>query len=139
MLVTSQELDLGMFHGVEGKIQHHEYSSFGVLQSVTDENGDDISANPKLDPYFTYTGREFDKETGLYYYRARYYDANTGRFLQVDPDAGTMISPITHINKYSYVGNNPINMIDPSGLRGLLSVCVTSHHPDTTFSLSFPT
>ncbi|MDP1614568.1 MAG: RHS repeat-associated core domain-containing protein, partial [Methylococcales bacterium] len=56
-----------------------------------------------------YTGRE-DDQTGLYYYRARYYDTNTGRFISEDPlgfEAG--------INFYAYVNNNPINANDPSG------------------------
>ena len=63
-------------------------------------------ANP-----YTYTAREYDPETGLYYYRARYYDAAAGRFLQEDPfgfGAG--------VNFYAYVNNNPINLIDPMGL-----------------------
>ena len=58
-----------------------------------------------------YTGREFDAETGLYYYRARYYDAAVGRFLGEDPvrfRAGT--------NSYTYVKSNPLNKRDPSGL-----------------------
>ena len=57
-----------------------------------------------------YTGREFDDETGLYYYRARFYDPLIGRFLQEDPigfDGG--------INLYAYVNNNPVNANDPSG------------------------
>ncbi|MCE5312510.1 MAG: RHS repeat-associated core domain-containing protein [Nitrospiraceae bacterium] len=37
-----------------------------------------------VQPY-AFTGREFDQETGLYYYRNRYYDANTGRFVSKDP------------------------------------------------------
>lgn len=65
MLAISEELHSGMFHGVEFKVQHHEYSSFGVLQQITDANGADISSSPIIDPYFTYTGREYDKESGL--------------------------------------------------------------------------
>jgi len=59
-----------------------------------------------------FTGRRFDIETGLYYYRARYYNPHIGRFMQTDPvgyDEG--------INWYAYCGNNPIGRADPSGLK----------------------
>jgi RHS repeat-associated protein len=59
---------------------------------------------------YAYTGREWDPETGLYYYRARYYDARLGRFLSEDP-----IGFGGGINLYPYVGSNPVNWIDPSG------------------------
>ena len=58
------------------------------------------------------TGREYDKETGLYHNGYRYYDPMEGRFISKDPiefkggDA----------NLYGYVGNNPINVTDPEGL-----------------------
>src|SRR5207253_1170699 len=63
---------------------------------------------------FRYTGRELDSETGLMYYRARYYDQNIGRFLSEDPaglDGG--------INRYAYVLNDSINLFDPLGLDAL--------------------
>jgi RHS repeat-associated protein len=60
---------------------------------------------------FQYTGREWDSETGLFYYRARYYDQGTGRFVSEDP-----MSFKGGINFYSYTINNPINFVDPSGL-----------------------
>jgi len=61
----------------------------------------------------TYTGREFDSDTGLYYYRARWYDSQVGRFISEDP-----IGFGGGVNWYSYVEDNPTNDIDPEGLRG---------------------
>ena len=60
---------------------------------------------------FRYTGREFDSETGLYYYRARYYDPATGRFLSEDP-----IRFRAGVDFYRYVDNGPLNYRDATGL-----------------------
>ena len=59
---------------------------------------------------FEYTGRENDN-TGLYFYRARYYNPGLQRFVSEDP-IGLAGGP----NVYSYVGGNPISRIDPMGL-----------------------
>ncbi|MDJ0674653.1 MAG: RHS repeat-associated core domain-containing protein [Calothrix sp. MO_167.B42] len=83
-------------------VNHITYDSFG---GVTGES------NTAVDFRFGYTGREFDEETGLYYYRARYYDAATGRFISQDPigfEAGDG-------NLYRYVFNSPTNFNDYSG------------------------
>jgi RHS repeat-associated protein len=64
-------------------------------------------------PYF-FTGRQFDAETGLYYYRARYYSPTIGRFLQTDP-----VGYSVGVNWYAYCGNNPLVLVDPSGLCGV--------------------
>jgi RHS repeat-associated protein len=58
---------------------------------------------------FAYTGRELDA-TGLYYYRARYYFPIIQRFLSEDP-----VRFESGINFYRYVGNSPVNSVDPSG------------------------
>jgi RHS repeat-associated protein len=76
------------------------YDSFGNLTASTG-----TLTNP-----FQYTGREFDSETGLYYYRARYYDATSGRFLSEDS-----LGHQAGVNFYSYVENSPVNLLDPSG------------------------
>lgn len=96
-------------------VQRYEYSSFGKLKSIKDLAGNDISSNPVVRTSYTYTGREYDTETGLYYYRARYYDPSIGRFLQQDPDPGKMRDPSTYLSKYVYVGNMPMIVTDPSG------------------------
>lgn len=97
------------------QIQRYEYSSFGIIQKIRDSSGNDVTNSAPIKNRFTYTGREFDKESGNFYYRARYYDSNSGRFLQQDPHPGELSNPITAINKYAYVGNSPIIFNDPTG------------------------
>ena len=83
-------------------VQQYEYDSYG--------NQHDMKNRIKQ-PY-GYTGREHDWETGLRYYRARYYDGEVKVFLSKDP-IGFKSGEINH---YSYVGSDPINWIDPWGL-----------------------
>jgi RHS repeat-associated protein len=82
-------------------VQRYNYDSFGNITYMQDPNF--------IQPY-TYTSREYDPDSGLYYYRARYYDAKVGRFISEDP-----IGLKGRINIYVYVGNNTVNRIDPSG------------------------
>jgi RHS repeat-associated protein len=78
------------------------YDSFGNLTASTG-----TVTNP-----YRYTGREFDPETSLYYYRARYYDSVSGRFLSEDPTGFKGSGS----NFYIYVGNSPIDLVDALGL-----------------------
>ncbi len=77
------------------------YDSFGKLTASTGS-----LVNP-----FQYTARESDSETGLYYYRARYYDPQIGRFIKEDP-TGFLAGE----NFYAYAFGSPTNWIDPMGL-----------------------
>jgi RHS repeat-associated protein len=79
----------------------YTYDSFGNLTASTGS----------LSNRFQFTGRELDSETGIYYYRARYFDSSMGRFLSEDPlelDGG--------IDFYTYVDNDPVDLDDPTGL-----------------------
>ena len=81
----------------------YTYDSFGNL----------VASSGSLVSSFRYTGREFDTETSLYYYRARYYDAAGGRFLSEDPIRFKGGST----NFYNYALQDPVLLIDPSGKR----------------------
>jgi RHS repeat-associated protein len=105
-----------------GAVENHiDYDSFG---NVTAETDGDVEFR------FGYTGRELDTETGLNYYRARYYDPSIGRFISEDPigfDAGDM-------NLYRYVANTPMTYTDPSGM--CQSWMNTSNTSTSTYSPS---
>jgi RHS repeat-associated protein len=83
-------------------IQSYGYTSYGMATSSSDFRNS-----------YQFAGREYDWETGTYYYRNRILDPMDGTFTSKDP-----ISFKGGINLYSYVGNNPINQVDPSGLAG---------------------
>jgi len=103
----------------KGIVQRYKYDTFGMLTAVL---------NAEFGNVYTYTGREWDRELGLYYYRARYYDPMEGRFISKDPIGigGNFYNQIYNISFFQYVGavsnpfaytdNSPINWIDPSGL-----------------------
>ena len=61
-----------------------------------------------------YAGQQFDPALQQYYLRARFYSPSNGRFTRRDPFGGDLSSPQS-LNKYAYVGGNPVNYIDPSG------------------------
>ncbi len=95
-------------------VQRYVYDAYGKMTIYDGQNNVITPSSPKYLPNpFTYTGREFDPETGLYYYRSRYYDPEMGRFLSADSlgfNGGH--------NFYTYAANNPTNLKDPFGLYG---------------------
>ncbi|MFP5492921.1 MAG: RHS repeat domain-containing protein, partial [Bacteriovoracia bacterium] len=95
-------------------VQRYSYSAFGKLLKTMSADGTELD-QPVIKTHYAFTGRELDQESGLYYYRARYYDASIGRFLQEDPESGRLAKPSTAVNRYSYVSNNPFKYIDSSG------------------------
>jgi RHS repeat-associated protein len=93
----------GSATGCSTNCQRMSYDEYGNLGA-----GSVATGQP-----FRYTGRRFDAESGLYYYRARYYTPVLGRFLSVDP-----IGYKDDVNLYAYVYNDPTNRTDPTGKCG---------------------
>ena len=104
-------------------IEYYHTDHIGSTRLITDESGNvvtDITYEPfgelvsEQEERYLYTGKEKDVSTGLYYYGARYYDPEIGRFLTRDTVKGSRDSPQT-LNKYIYCLNNPMKYIDPTG------------------------
>jgi RHS repeat-associated protein len=93
----------------EGELlRSYLYAPFGaVIHSIA------VPGAPRVDQLFN--GQQRDRETGLYYLRARYYDPGRARFTQSDP------LPAVHgaafVQSYAYANNQPLTMADPSGMR----------------------
>ncbi|MFC1788582.1 RHS repeat-associated core domain-containing protein [Thermodesulfobacteriota bacterium] len=85
----------------ENIVESFTYEAYGVPTDVSS------IGNPYL-----FTGREYEPDIEKYYFRNRYYDPVTGRFLSPDP-----VRFIDGTNLYSYVQSNPVKFIDPYGLQ----------------------
>lgn len=85
-----------------------------VLSQQTDAFGRVITTEGDLENPFIFTGREYDVDLGMYYYRARWYDPEIGRFLTPDP-AWSPLRPPPDLNTYVYARNAPTRFTDPLG------------------------
>ncbi|NLJ31217.1 MAG: RHS repeat-associated core domain-containing protein [Clostridiales bacterium] len=100
-------------------VAKYTYDAWGKVLSVTDANGNAITdpnhianVNP-----IRYRGYYYDTETGLYYLNSRYYDPQTGRFLNAD-DTDVLDedqNSLSENNLFAYCLNNPVNMTDDDG------------------------
>jgi len=85
------------------QVQHLEYAPYGT---VACNEGSDVTT-------YKFTGKELDS-TGLYFYSARYYDPEIGRFVSADTIIQAPYDPQS-LNRYAYCRNNPVKYVDPSG------------------------
>lgn len=118
------KVDQVLAEEVNGQTQWMLADNQGSIRQITDDSGTVLNqidydsfgninsqSNPTAFFRFGYTGREWDSETGQYYYRARYYDPKVGQFISQDPIGFAA----RDANLYRYVGNSPTNGTDPSG------------------------
>lgn len=87
-----------------------DYTPFGEARQQPAANDNDEG----------YTGHINDSDTGIVYMQARYYDPAIGRFLSGDPVGFASGGP-AYFNRYAYVMNNPLSMVDPTGMAGAWS------------------
>ena len=109
----------------ESSTFYYHTDHLGSTRLVTDDNRNIVSA-VTYDPFgetcteegsenHLFNGKEKDA-TNLYYYGARYYDPDLGRFITRDPSGGDILMPQS-LNRYTYCLNNPLNYVDPAGLH----------------------
>ncbi len=111
---------------INGISYSYLYDGRGSVSQLTDKNGNTaisyayniygktFASNNLINNPYQYNAEYTDSSTGLQYLRARYYNPSTHRFQSKDTFQGYTNKPITR-NSYAYVGNNPINFVDPSG------------------------
>ena len=110
--------------------ERYEYDPYGVVSFLG--NDYTLLANSAIGNVYTFTGRQYEPESGQFFYRARHYNASDGRFLQRDP-LGIYGGDF---NLYSYVSNNPVHFTDPLGWIRYNNPDVTVTTPPTGANLA---
>jgi len=122
-----ENIDEPLAESRSGTLSYYEQDGLGSSASLTASNGSVVqtyaydsfgnatNSTGSLTNFLRYTGREFDVELNIYYYRTRYYDPSTARFLSEDP----IRFMGDDSDFYPYVGNRAPNLVDPLGLIGV--------------------
>jgi RHS repeat-associated protein len=118
MADASNALYVYHFDGTGHTVAVTNASQQAVNTYAYDPYGKIMAQQETVPQPFKYAGQVgiIDEGNNLYYMRARYYDANIGRFISEDPSGFK-----GGLNLYAYVGGNPINLVDPSGLERISS------------------
>ncbi|HBF36110.1 MAG TPA: hypothetical protein DDW50_02185 [Firmicutes bacterium] len=112
----------GVIGDTNAKVYYYHTDYLGSVRVITDQNGKVVfsadylafgtkyASNGDFDETHGFTGKDYDSDTGLYYFNARWYDPDLGRFISEDPAADP-----NNPNLYSYCGNNGVIRSDPTG------------------------
>ena len=112
----------GVIGDTTAKVYYYHTDYLGSVRVITDQSGKVVFnadyfafgtkfvSNGDFDETHGFTGKEYDSDSGLYYYNARWYDPELGRFISEDPAADP-----NNPNLYSYCGNNGVCRVDPTG------------------------
>ena len=109
---------IALYNSSGTKLVGYTYDAWGNCTTTYYNNGGSTGA--QFNP-FRYRGYYYDSDLGLYYLNSRYYDANTGRFINAD---GQLNDGLLGYNQFAYCENNPISNIDPMGTWGWKSVAL---------------
>jgi len=114
----------GVIGGPEAPVYFYHTDHLGSVRAVTDLAGEVVwradyfafgtrygASGFGFEEWHGFTGKEYDPDTGLYYFNARWYDSEIGRFISEDP-----VADPNNPNLYVYGRNNPLRFFDPSGL-----------------------
>jgi RHS repeat-associated protein len=116
---------------VGNPVQRRGYGTYGETDPAQMVGTTTAGTSPHP---FGYTGRRWDPDLGLYYYRARWYDPQLGTFIETDP-----IGSLDYINLYAYVGLEPGNGVDPSGMECIVSSNGNTRCISGNYDVTFPT
>ena len=120
---------------VDGEIRTYHFDHLGTATHTTNEEGLLVHINefdpygePRLDvsiegdteiPEYTFIGKDYENEIGLYYFESRWLSTDIGSFISIDPvhlhNIERLIYDPQSLNAYTYSRNNPVALIDPSG------------------------
>ncbi len=117
---------------VSGSVYYFHSDHIGSSNVITDSTGHQVAcyeykpygetskANGSFSTDIRFTGQRLDNSTSFYFYGARYYDPELGRFIQPDTIVQAPSDPQS-FNRYSYCRNNPINYVDPTGHKNIFA------------------
>ena len=117
---------------VSGSVYYFHQDHIGSSNVITDSTGKQVACyeykpygeTSKVSGSFStdirFTGQRLDSSTSFYYYGARYYDPELGRFIQPDTIVASPFDP-QDLNRYAYCRNNPINYVDPTGHKNIFA------------------
>ncbi len=115
---------------VSGNVYYFHQDHIGSSNVITDSTGKQVACyeykpygeTSKVSGSFStdirFTGQRLDSSTSFYYYGARYYDPELGRFISADTIIQAPFDPQS-LNRYTYCRNNPINYVDPTGHKNI--------------------